>query len=105
MWPWRGPRGEVCVLVTCQVIHKDEDAFLRTDSGKKKNCHPPLSLFLTLAPSHFLMKTERIDFFSSLKKRKRTPSQDSGDWFEDPFGVRRIKVKKHNFKGTPYYTQ
>lgn len=102
-----GARGEVCVLVTCQVIHKDEDAFLRTDSGKNKRIVPP-SLFFTSAPSHLLMKTERTNFFSffaSLKKRKWTSSQDSGDWFEDPLGVRRIKVNKHNFKGhTLLYT-
>ena len=93
-------------MVTCQVIRKDEDAFLRTDSGeKKKNLSPPKSV---LDLSSFSLshedRTYRFLHFS-LKKKKRTSYQDSGDCFEDPFGVRRIKVKKHNFKGTRYYTQ
>ena len=57
-------------------IHKDEDAFLRTDSEKKKKRIVPPSLFFTSTPSHLLMKTERTNFFSffaSLKKENGLP--------------------------------
>ena len=108
MWPWRGPRGEVCVLVTCQVIHKDGDAFLRTDSEKKKKkiCPPQSVLYLSsFSLAHEDRTYQFLQLFCFSEKRKRTSSQDSGEWFEDPLGVRRIKVNKHNFKGhTLLYT-
>ena len=62
-------------MVTCQVIRKDEDAFLRTDSGeKKKNLSPPKSV---LDLSSFSLshedRTYRFLHFSLKKKKKGLP--------------------------------